>query len=196
MGRYISTGIVYQYRFSKAEIERQYESNYWRKKPYDDIRQEIINQLFPKIYDSREDEEYLYLCLSDSIRVDDLIATMETYYSLVGMNKEATLEFEGVKEMLKDKTMNEAYDLANEMPSYLYYQSELGFNNSFFAYPLVIEGEKSLYGVDVSIIVIDSSPNKTIAEDDLSPYDFFTELLRYRMKPDKLADAMIIFLSP
>lgn len=196
MGRYISTGIIYQYRFSKAEIERQYMSNFGRKRQFGEIRHDIIGQLFPKIYDSREDEEYLYLCLSDSIRVEDLISTMKTYYSLVGLNREAVLEFESIKERLKDKTMKDAYNLANEMPSYLFYQSELGFNYSYYAYPLVIEGKKYYYDVDVSMIVIDSSSAKTITEDDLSPYDFFTELLRYRMKPDKLADAMIIFLSP
>ena len=50
--------------------------------------------------------------------------------------------------------------------------------------------------VSMSIIMIDASSAKTDTEDDLLSYDFFTELLRYRMKPERLADAMIIFLSP
>ena len=60
----------------------------------------------------------------------------------------------------------------------------------------MLEGEKRFYSAHVSIITIEASSAKTVTEDDLLSYDFFTELLRYRMKSDKLADSMIIFLSP
>lgn len=76
------------------------------------------------------------------------------------------------------------------------YNTELGYCYSYYAYPLVIEGEKRFVSVHVSIVTIDSSSVKTSTEDDLASYDFFTDLLRYRMKPDKLADSMIIYLSP
>ena len=56
----------------------------------------------------------------------------------------------------------------------------------FWVGPVVEEG--FYYDIDLG--------DKTITEDDLISYDFFTDLLRYRMKPDKLADAMLIFLSP
>ena len=55
MGRFISTGIIYQYGINKAHIPGIESSN---------TKQEIIDQLFPDIYDFREDENYLYFnCL-------------------------------------------------------------------------------------------------------------------------------------
>ena len=196
MGRYISTGIVYQYCFSKEELERQYAKRYWKKKSFSELRQTIIDQLFPDIYNHAEDEDYLYLYLSKSFCGDDLIATMKSYYSLAGMADSESDEIERVCERLKGKPLREVYDIARERQSYLLYDTELGYSYAYYAYPLVIEGEKQFFSVHASIITIESSSAKTSTEDDLLSYDFFTELLRYRLKPDKLADAMLIFLSP
>ena len=196
MGRYISTGIVFQYRFSKTEIERQFERRFWKRKPFSEMKQAIISQLFPEIYDYEEDENYLFIYLSDSLKGDDVIATIKAYYALVGINERESHEIDKISEMLKGKTMDEAYHLAQDKPSYLYQESDLGFSYAYYAYPLVIDGNKSFYPVHASVVMIDSSSAKTNTEDDLVSYDFFTDLLRYRMQPDKLADAMIIFLSP
>lgn len=195
MGRYISTGIVCQYCFSKKELERQYAKRYWEKKSFPELKQILIDQL-PEIYDYSEDENYLYFELSKLFCGDDLIATMKSYYSLVGMADSESDEIEMVCERLKGKTLLEAYGIARERQSYLLYDTELGNGNAYYAYPLVIDGEKQFFSVHASIITIESSAAKTITEDDLISYDFFTDLLRYRMKPDKLADAMLIFLSP
>ena len=196
MGRYISTGIVYQYCFSKKEVERQYEQLFWKKKPFKEMRRTIIDQLFPEIYNCKEDEEYLYVYLSDSLQMDDLISVMEAYFSIVGLNKEAVMEFESIKEKLEKATVKEAYDFAGGKPSYLFQEMELGSYGSYYAYPLIIDEEKLFYNARISTIMIDSSSAKTITEDDLLSYDLFTELLRYRMRPNKLANSMIIFLSP
>ena len=61
MGRYISTGIVFQYRFSKTEIERQFERRFWNRKPFSEMKQAIISQLFPEIYHYEEDENNLFI---------------------------------------------------------------------------------------------------------------------------------------
>lgn len=196
MGRYISTGIVFQYCFSKTEVEKQYERCFWKKKPFSELKQGIINQLFPDIYDHEEDDDYLYVYLSDSLKVEDFITTMKSYYSLVGMDKEESEEMGKVIERLKGKKLEDVYTIAQKRESYLLYNTELGYCYSYYAYPLVIEGEKRFVSVHVSIVTIDSSSVKTSTEDDLASYDFFTDLLRYRMKPDKLADSMIIYLSP
>ena len=196
MGRYISTGIVFQYRFSKTEVEQRYERCFRKKKPFSELKREIINQLFPDIYDHEEDDGYLYVFLSDSVKVVDIITTMKAYYSLVGMGKEESKEMERVIERLEGKTLIEVYHIAQERTSCLFYDTELGYSYSYYAYPLLLEGEKNFYSVYASIITIDTSSSKTMSEDVLLSYDFFTDLLRYRMKPDKLADSMIIFLSP
>ena len=167
MGRYISTGIVFQYRFSKTIIEQQYERRYWKKKPFSELKQEIISQLFPEIYDHEEDEDYLYIYLSNTVKVEDLITTMKTYYSLVGRSNDDSEEMERVFERLKGKTLNDVYKTAQERTSYILYDTELGYTYPYYAYPLVLEEEKRFYSTHVSIITIDSSSAKTVTEDDL-----------------------------
>ena len=197
MGRYISTGIVYQYCFEKAEFVRQ-NLWQWHRKPFSELKNEIIGQMFPKIYDYEEDDQHIYFTLSDSISTDDLISCIKAYYSLVSLNEYSAKELEELETLLRGKTIDDAYELAGEKPFCLFQGVGLGCHNyyGYYAYPLVIDGEKEFYGVNASIIMIDSSSAKTDTEDDLLSYDFFTELLRFRMKPERLADAMIIFLSP
>lgn len=196
MGRYISTGIVYQYCFKKAEFEHQYQRGYWRQKNFLEMKEEIITQLFPEIYNFEEDDKYIYFTLSDSISTDSLISCIKAYYSLVGLDEETAKEIEEVGKLLQDKTIGDAYEIAEDYPSYLFQKMRLGNNYGYHAYPLVIGDKKMFCEVNMSIIMIDASSAKTDTEDDLLSYDFFTELLRYRMKPERLADAMIIFLSP
>ena len=196
MGRYISTGIIFQYCFSKKEIEQEYERHFRKKKTFSELKPEIILQLFPEIYNHEEDEYYLYVYLADSVKSEDLVTTMKAYHSLVGSSQRKSDEIEKVYEKINGKTPHEAYKIAKERASYLFYDSKLGFSYDYYACPLVFEGEKQFYSVHLSIITIDASSAKTSTEDDLLSYPFFTSLLRYRMKPDKLADTMIIFLSP
>ena len=186
MGRYISTGIIYQYGFAKSSFPG-IESP--------EVKQQIINQLFPEIYDYREDENYLYFCLSRNITVSDLVSVMGAYISLIGFTKEKSEEFEQVKKRLEGKSIDEAYEEAEDKSSYLYYADELGYPYAYYAIPLVINGRRKFYPVHIWSITIHHSSAKTMTEDDLLSYDFFTDLLRYRMKPEKLADAMLIYLS-
>ena len=196
MGQYISTGIVCQYCFKKSILESEYQDRYWHKMPFSKMKDEIIAQLFPGIYKYEEDKQYIYFTLSDSISTDDLLSCIKAYYSLINTGKADAKELESIKELLRDKTFDEAYALAESGPSYMFYKTRLGGGSGYYAYPLVIEGKRNFYEVQMSIITIDASSSKTSTEDDLLSYDFFTELLRYRMKPEKLADAMVIFLSP
>ena len=186
MGRYISTGIIYQYGFAKSSIPGIESS---------EVKQQIIEQLFPEIYDFQEDEKYLYLGLSSSITVSDLISAMGAYFSLIGLTKEKSEEFERVKILLEGKNIEEAYEDAEIKPSYLYQADELGDSYGYYAIPLVINGKRKFYPVHIWSIMIHQSSAKTITEDDLLSYDFFTDLLRYRMRSVKLADAMLIYLS-
>ena len=188
MGRYISTGIIYQYGFEKSSIPGIESPG---------VKQQIVDQLFPEIYGIQEDENYLYFGMSGDVSVNDLFSVMNYYYDLRGgLDDVEREEFERVKDLLKGKNINDAYELSKQKPSYLYYSEELGFSFLYFGVPLVINGERKRYPVHVWCIAIDSSSAKTITEDDLLSYEFFTELLRYRMKSLKLADAMLIYLSP
>jgi len=195
MGRYISTGIVYQYCFEKKKIELDYQHEHWQQKPFSEVKDEIIGQMFPDIYDYSEDDQCIYFTLSDSISTDELISCIKTYYSFASRRKGDAKEIEEVTQLLQGKTMEEADKIAVDCPSYLFQRTKLGYDYGYYAYPLTIDGKKGFYGVNMSIIMIDMSSAKTDTEDDLLSYDFFTDLLRYRMKPEKLADAMIVFLS-
>lgn len=196
MGRYISTGIIFQYCFSKSRIEQLYRKLFMKEKAFSDLKQEIIDQLFPEIYDNEEDDEYLYVYLADSVKSEDIVTTMRTFYSVFGMCKDESVKFEEVCNRLKGVTIKEAYKIAQERSSYLYYDTQLGYSYAYYGCPLILEGKKFFCDVHLSVVTIEASSSKTLTEDDISPYDFFTDLLRYRMKPDKLADAMIVFLSP
>ena len=196
MGRYISFGIVYRYLFEKQQIEREYQRRCWGKKEFGEMKDEIIKQFFPDIYEYKEYDKYISFTLSSSVTSEDLIECIKTYYSLVGIGTEEAKELEEVCKQLEGKTIHEAYKYSEENPSYMFQYEELGYNNGYYACPLVVNGEKFFCGVHTSIIMIDSSSAKTVTEDDLLSYDFFTDLLRYRMQPDKLANTMIVFLSP
>ena len=178
MGRYISTGIIYQYGLAKSSIPGIESS---------EVKQQLIEQLFPEIYDFWDDDYFIYFTLSSKIIVSDLISAMESYLNLVGLIKEESEEFEQVKNILAGKT--------EKKPSYLYQADELGFSYAYYAIPLVLNGKRKFYPAHIWAIMIDQSNAKTITEDDLLSYDFFTDLLRYRMKPAKLADVMLIYLS-
>ena len=178
MGRYISFGIVYRYIFEKQQIEREYQRRCWRRKEFKEMKEGIIRQLFPDIYDYEEDDKYLSFTLSNSVKSEDLIECIKTYYSLVGPRKEKAKELEDLCQQLERKTIHEAYEYSKGKPSYLFQSEQLGYNYGYYAYPLVVDGEKFFCGVYTSIIMIDSSSAKTITEDDLLSYDFFTDLLR------------------
>lgn len=187
MGRYISTGIIYQYGFAKVSFPGIESQN---------VKSEIIMQLFPEIYDFQEDKDYIYFTLSNKVSVSDLFSAMEFYYSLIGLLPNKSEEFDSVKQLLEGKTIQEAYEIAKENPSYLYQADEVGGRYySYYAISMVINGKRKLCPVHISVIMIEQSDAKTVTEDDLMSYDLFTDLLRYRMKPLKLADAMLVYLS-
>ena len=186
MGRFISTGIIYQYGINKAHIPGIESSN---------TKQEIIDQLFPDIYDFREDENYLYFKLSDKVSVSDIISTIENYYDLIHVFEHRCEEFERVKQRLENKSIDDVYKIAEEMPSYLFQTDEIGYSYEPFYIPLLSSEKRALCPVHIWCILIDPSPNKTYSEDEFCAFPFYTDLLRYRMKPEKLADSMLIYIS-
>ena len=117
MGRYISFGIVYRYIFEKQQIEREYQRRCWRRKEFKEMKEGIIRQLFPDIYDYEEDDKYLSFTLSNSVKSEDLIECIKTYYSLVGPRKEKAKELEDLCQQLERKTIHEAYEYSKGKPS-------------------------------------------------------------------------------
>lgn len=156
MGRYISTGIVFQYCFSKSSIESLYKKYFENKKTFSEFKQEIISQLFPEIYDYKEDDKNLYFNLGNSVSGEDLITTMKAYYSISGIGHEESEEFEELCEILKGVTVQEAYNIAQERSSYIFYDTELGYSYAYYACPLTLEGETYYCAVHLSIVTIEA----------------------------------------
>lgn len=195
MGRFISYGIVYQYVISKAELEERYHRAFHTEKPMSEFKQEIINQMFPQIYRWEEDDAYLYFFIRDSYTGDDIIEIMKAFYDIHGYGEDYMEELSPVFSYLKGATIDDAVKTMKENPSYLFQNVSMGFVYSPFAIPFKLNGRKIYISVHVELMMIEMAQFKTLTEDDAESYDFFTYLLRYRMKPNKLADAMLVFLS-
>ena len=196
MGRFISTGIVYQYVFKKSDIEETYQREFWKKVTFSELREEIIEQMFPEIYTCDEDDDFIWFTLSDILSADDILSVMRTFYSFQGDGTECSEDFAELCDKLKGKTVADAFLYSKEKSSYLFQYMGMGYIYQYYAYPLTLSGKRFFNKVHVSVIMIEMSSAKTATEDDLLSYDFFTDLLRYRLKPEKLADSMLVFLSP
>ncbi len=196
MGRYISYGIIYQFVISKARLEELYHRRFSEKKPLSEFKQEIINQMFPQIYSWEEDDEHLYFFIRDSFTGDDIIETMNAFYGIHGYRKSYMEELSSVYSNLKGATIDDVIEYGKGKPSFLFQEISLGYSYSPLFIRIRLNGRSLFINVHAELMMIESASSKTFTEDDAESYDFFTDLLRYRMKPDKLADAMLVFLSP
>ena len=194
MGRYISTGIVYMYAFNKAKVEKEYSSKFG-KTPFSKIKPLIIDQLFPELYEQYENDEHFFLSLSKSIRGEDIASLMKAYFSLVGDKEDIFDTMEKLAEAMKGLNADQVYLFAGEVTEPFFSQVNLGTSYPTYMIPLVVNGKRHFFTASLLLIKIDNASSKTDTEDDIESYDFFTDLLRYRMKPEKLADSMIIYLS-
>ncbi len=64
-----------------------------------------------------------------------------------------------------------------------------------YSYPVTIESKRRCLSTSVEGIILDISYAKTVTEDDFCSYPFFTKLLRKCVKPNVLADSLLVFLT-
>lgn len=193
MGRYVSYGIVRTYRFYKDSI-RELVSD-CSDINENDIKEALMTQIFPDIYDFIETDKVYEFTLKSDLSVKDLVELITCFWDIAHIEES---DREGICEAISEMSFDAALDLAEEKQFYDYMDFHLygRFRDEImFAYPIIIDGERGYLDAEVFGVIIEQSYDKTLSESNICPYDFFTELLRYRLKPCKLADSALVFLS-
>ena len=197
MGRYVSFGIVRTYCFFKKSI-RDYVNDWFNLRlnlKEDDVKNALVEQMFPDIYEFIETDDSYEFTLKGDLSVNDVVELLLRFWDVAHIPES---EREGICEIISEMTLNDALDLAEEKRFYKYQDFHLYgrfYGGNPFVSPLTVNGKQIYMAAEVFGVMIDQSDSKTISESDIRPYDFFTELLRYRLKPCRLADSALVFLS-
>lgn len=197
MGRYVSFGIVRTYCFFKKSI-RDYVNDWFNLRlnlKEDDVKNALVEQMFPDIYDFTETDYGYEFTLKSDLSENDIVELLSHFWDVAHIPES---EREEICETISGMSLNDALDLAEEKKFYKYQEFHLYgrfYGGSPFVYPLTVNGKQIYIAAEVFGVMIGQSDSKTISESDIRPYDFFTELLRYRLRPCKLADSALVFLS-
>ena len=182
MGRYIYMGIATSYVAYTERIDKYLTSS---------VLEDIRTQLSPDIYEFSHHADRLEWILRKDIPITDLTELLRSFSNLYHYPKEKDLD--PLINQLSSMNFEQAILYANQKNYYCYQAFDL--DPFLYYYPFTINGERVYLNTKVSTIIIADSCFKTYSENDIRPYDFFTELLRYRMKPLKLADSLLVYLS-
>ena len=197
MGRYVSFGIVRTYCFFKKSI-RDYVNDWFNLRlnlKEEDVKNALVWQMFPDIYEFIETDDSYEFTLKNDLSVDDIVELLSRFWDVAHIPES---ERKGICETISEMTLDDALDLAEEKKFCKYQDFHLYgrfYGGSPFAYPLMVNGKQIYMAAEVFGVMIGQSDSKTISESDIRPYDFFTEVLRYRLKPCRLADSALVFLS-
>ena len=197
MGRYVSFGIVRTYCFFKKSI-RDYVNDWFNLRlnlKEEDVKNALVEQMFPDIYEFIETDDSYEFTLKNDLSVNDIVELLSRFWDVAHIPES---ERKRICETISEMTLNDALDLAEEKKFCKYQDFHLYgrfYGGSPFAYPLTVNGKQIYMAAEVFGVMIGQSDSKTISESDIRPYDFFTELLRYRLKPCRLADSALVFLS-
>ena len=197
MGRYVSFGIVRTYCFFKKSI-RDYVNDWFNLRQNlkeEDVKNALVEQMFPDIYEFIETDESYEFTLKNDLSVNDIEELLSRFWDVAHIPES---ERKRICETISEMTLNDALDLAEEKKFCKYQDFHLYgrfYGGSPFAYPLTVNCRQIYMAAEVFGVMIGQSDSKTISESDIRPYDFFTELLRYRLKPCRLADSALVFLS-
>jgi len=195
MGRYVSFGIVRTYCFFKKSIRDYDWFNLRLNLKEEDVKNALVEQMFPDIYEFIETDESYEFTLKNDLSVNDIVELLSRFWDVAHIPES---ERKRICETISEMTLNDALDLAEEKKFCKYQDFHLYgrfYGGSPFAYPLTVNGKQIYMAAEVFGVMIGQSDSKIISESDIRPYDFFTELLRYRLKPCRLADSALVFLS-
>ncbi len=191
MGRYISIGVVTAYHFNKNKLSR--EVNRYRLGDLIEdkvIREALINQMFPDIYEFSESDSYYTFSLRADIPMSEYNNMIRELSKLLEDKPSEFVDYYEDSSMSLDDAI--ALDKEQETDYFLPFElmDYYGYN-----YPVTIESERRSLSTSVEGIMLDISCAKTVTEDDTFSYDFFTKLLRRCLKPHVLADSLLVFLT-
>lgn len=190
MGRYASYGIIDSFRISLSSLNSRIRDKVWGKSLKDYEMSEIISQFPTDVYDVEISEDRLSFNLKDSITSKDIVSVMEDFFKIFPERIEGK---DILFKKLSSMTMNELRTLASQKEE-MYFQN---FRLYGIWYGMRVEvGNHIFYPeTDVEGFLIYLSDSKMAVEDDISPFDFLTELIRYRLKENRLSNTLLSFLS-
>lgn len=190
MGRYASYGIIDTFSISLDSLDECIRRSIWGKSLKDFDIDTVISQFPTDIYDVEQNDDYLSFSLKKTVTSKDIISVMAEFFEIFPRKFENT---ENLFKQLSPMTMDQLRMFARQ---------KVEENFQVFSlygrwYGMKVElGDKILYpGTDVEGFMIHSSYSKMIVEDDISPFDFLTELIRYRLQANPLSGTLLSFLS-
>ncbi len=195
MGRYTGYGIVTSFYISRESLDESIRRKMYNKKlsDYEADLPELLKKQMPEIYDLTIDDNWYEFRLKDYITMKDIVGIASEFFKIFPreISGETPEILESFKEMSVEKAMEEVKDGAG------------GFNFHYFclpyylyAMPVTIEGKELYPDTNVSGFELYTSDFNTSTENDLEPYDFLTQLIRYRLKEHPLADSLLAYLTP
>lgn len=190
MGRYASYGIIDTFRISLDSLDREIHRNIWGKSLKDFGLEEILSQLPLNIYDVEESEGSISFRLKDTITSKEIVGVMDDFFKIFPYKIKG---IELILEKLSSMTMEELRSFARRREEENF--QDFSLYGEWYSRPVKIDHHILYPNTDVKGFMIYSSCSKMVVEDDIEPFNFLTELLRYRLKENPLADTLISFLS-
>ena len=186
-------GMAAQYAIPKKNLRENLAWNFLGDVSEEDLQKELRTILPESLYGMSEDEKGYYFSLNDTVSVEDVISIYDEFNKVVGYRKD---DFIYIKEhrdaLMQMKTLGEVLKYASnskinfwklDLVGYLYSEFHLLFGRAV-RIPMYVDG------VDFYI-----GQSKIISESMTESFDIFTNLLKYRLKGFKLADAMKVHLT-
>ncbi len=191
MGRHIGIGVVTAYHFDKNKLSREVNRFRFGDLIEDKvIRETLINQMFPDIYEFSESENYYTFSLRANITMSEYNNLIHEFSNLLEHKPSEFVDYYEEGSM----SLDDAIALDKEQDTDYFQPFEL-MDYYGYCYPVTIESKRRCLSTSVEGIMLDVSCAKTVTEDDTWPYSFFTKLLRRCVKPHVLADSLLVFLT-
>lgn len=191
MGQYTTYGIIDSFDISKKSLDRDIKNKIWGKTLDDYGSDIVINQMPTHIYDVSEDDNFIRFKLKDPINMNDLANLVESFFEILPYSSpddvNEIVSFIRKSDYETVKSISKSREYYNFVDFHLY--------GVWHRVSVKIDGQEFCPQTDVDGIMLFQSCDKTTTEDPISTYDFFTELLRYRLKSNPLSDSMICYLS-
>ena len=193
MGTYIGMGMAAQYAIPKRDLRENLVWNFVGDVSEEDLQKELRTILPESLYGMSEDEKCYYFLLNGTVSVEDVISIYDEFNNVVGYRKEESIYIKEHRDALMQmKTLGEVLKYASNrkikfwklcLVGYIYSECHLLFGK-MVRIPMYVDGVDFYIGL-----------SKTISESETESFDIFTDLLKYRLKGFKLADAMKVHLT-
>lgn len=190
MGQYSSYGIVHSFSISKESLNQRIRNKFFTKS-LDNFGIDVITNQMPDIYDVFLDDENINFKLKESFGPNDLANLIEDFFKILPYKPYD--EINELTDLIRKSDPESIYNLAKSRTFYNFVDFRL--YGIWYGMRIMIDGENFYPNTDVSGFMLYQSESKTVTENPLTTYDFMSDLLRYKLNPNPMAESMICFLS-